>query len=66
MLNRKLQKVGRGSYSDPLSNKGTAILSHLQQINQLNIVLFTPALLVSKIAFSLSPGMQKRLFFPFR
>lgn len=29
---------------------------HLQHINRINVSLFTPALLFSKVAFSLSPG----------
>ncbi|KAJ3505697.1 hypothetical protein NLJ89_g7282 [Agrocybe chaxingu] len=33
-----------------------------QQINRLNVSLFTPALLFSKVAFFLTPG--GRLFFP--
>ena len=53
-MDKKTQKV-----CDSLYVLAICFSSHVvrfQQINRLNVSLFTPALLFSKVAFSLSPG----------
>jgi predicted permease len=52
ILDKKTQKVRLAPAQRPLR-----CLSRRQQLNRLNVSLFTPSLLFSKVAFFLSPGM---------
>lgn len=54
VLDKRTQKVSQQYFY--LSLILTISLHNIQQINRLNVSLFTPSLLFSKVAFSLSPG----------
>ena len=57
ILDKKMQKVFPG----PLSFALVANIMMPQRLNHLNVTLFTPALLFSKVAFFLSPGVFRRV-----